>query len=75
LLKRATPRGKPIAPDLARGDASRARVRVAIEHVFAARKCRVGLVICSVGLARLGLPTLITNMICLAWCVTPAASV
>jgi hypothetical protein len=43
--------------------------------VFAARKCRVGLVICSVGLVRVGLPKLITNMICLAWFVTRAALV
>jgi hypothetical protein len=32
-------------PHLMRGNASWARVRVAIEHVFAARKCRLDLVI------------------------------
>jgi transposase len=30
-------------PHLVRGNASRARVRVAVEHVFAAQKCRLGL--------------------------------
>ena len=58
-------------PHIARGNASRARVRVAIEHVFAAQKCRLGLVIRTVGLARattkLGLANLVTNMRRLAW--------
>jgi len=40
------------SPHLARGNAARARVRVAIEHVFAAQKCRLGLIVRSVGLAR-----------------------
>jgi transposase, IS5 family len=64
-------------PHLARGNASRARVRVAIEHVFAAQKCRLGLVIRSVGLARatarLGLANLATNMARLAWFAARAA--
>jgi transposase, IS5 family len=70
-LQRAKPRSKPMPPHLARGNATRARVRVAIEHVFAAQKCRLGLVIRSVGLARatarLGLANLVTNMRRLAW--------
>ena len=64
-------------PHMARGNATRARVRVAIEHVFAAQKCRLGLVIRSVGLARatarLGLANLVTNMTRLAWFATRAA--
>ena len=64
-------------PHLARGNASRARVRVAIEHVFAAQKCRRGLIVCAVGLARatarLGLANLVTNMPRLAWFATRAA--
>jgi hypothetical protein len=51
-------------------------VRVAIEHVFAAQKCRLGLVIRSVGLARatakLGLANLVTNLCRLAWFETRA---
>jgi transposase, IS5 family len=70
-LQRPKPRGKPMPSHLARGNASRARVRVAIEHVFAAQKCRLGLVIRSVGLARatarLGLANLVTNLTRLAW--------
>jgi IS5 family transposase len=45
-LQRPKPRGRPIPPHIVRGNASRARVRVAIEHVFAAQKCRLSLVIC-----------------------------
>jgi IS5 family transposase len=70
-FQRAKPRGRPMPPHMVRGNASRARVRVAIEHVFAAQKCRLGLVIRSVGLARattrLGLANLVTNMRRLAW--------
>jgi IS5 family transposase len=70
-FQRPKPRGKPMPPHMVRGNAGRARVRVAIEHVFAAQKCRLGLVIRSVGLARattkLGLANLVTNMRRLAW--------
>jgi IS5 family transposase len=76
-FQRPKPRGRPLPPHLARGNAARARVRVAIEHVFAAQKCRLGLVIRSVGLARakakLGLANLITNMCRLVWFETRAA--
>ena len=62
---------------IARGNASRARVRVAIEHVFAAQKCRLGVIVRSVGLARattrLGLANLVTNMTRLAWLAGRAA--
>jgi len=70
-FQRPKPRGKPMPANLSRGNARRARVRVAIEHVFAAQKCRFGLIIRSVGLARattkLGLANLVTNMRRLAW--------
>jgi IS5 family transposase len=70
-------RGKPMPPHITRGNATRARVRVAIEHVFAAQKCRLGLIVRSVGLARatarLGLANLVTNMTRLAWFATRAA--
>jgi transposase, IS5 family len=70
-LQRPKPRGKPMPPHITRGNATRARVRVAIEHVFAAQKCRLGLVVRTVGLARartkLGLANLVTNMRRLAW--------
>ena len=70
-LQRPKPRGRPMPPHMVRGNASRARVRVAVEHVFAAQKRRLGLVIRSVGLARarakLGLANLVTNMRRLVW--------
>jgi transposase, IS5 family len=70
-FQRPKPRGKPMPPHMVRGNARRARVRVAIEHVFAAQKCRLGLIIRSVGRARartrLGLANLVTNMRRLAW--------
>jgi transposase, IS5 family len=76
-FQRPKPRGQPMPPHLARGNASRARVRVAIEHVFAAQKCRLRLVIRSIGLARaktkLGLVNLVTNMRRLVWFETRAA--
>jgi transposase, IS5 family len=76
-FQRPKPRGRPMPPHIMRGNASRARVRVAIEHVFAAQKCRLGLVVRSVGLARatarLGLANLVTNMTRLAWFATRAA--
>jgi transposase, IS5 family len=76
-FQRPKPRGKPMPRQIARGNASRARVRVAIEHVFAAQKCRLGLVIRSVGLARattrLGLANLVTNMRRLVWFATRPA--
>ncbi len=70
-FQRAKPRGRPMPAHLARGNATRARVRVAVEHVFAAQKCRLGLLIRTVGLARattkLGRANLVTNMRRLAW--------
>jgi hypothetical protein len=45
------PRGRPMQPHLSRGNAGRVRARAAIEHVFAAQKCYLGLVIRSIGLA------------------------
>jgi IS5 family transposase len=76
-FQRPKPRGKPLPPHIARGNARRARVRGAVEHVFAAQKCRLGLVIRSVGRARattrLGLANLVTNMRRLAWHATRAA--
>jgi IS5 family transposase len=77
-FQRPKPRGRPMPPHMARGNARRAWVRVAVEHVLAAPKGRLGLVMRTVGLARatarLGLATLITNMIRLAWFATRAAA-
>lgn len=76
-LQRPKPRGKPMAPNMRRGNARRASVRVAVEHVFAVQKRRLGLVIRTVGKARaeakLGLANLVTNMLRLTWFETRPA--
>lgn len=46
------PRGRAMPAHVARGNATRARVRARVEHVFAAQKHRFGLIIRTVGLAR-----------------------
>ena len=56
---------------IARGNATRARVRSRVEHVFAAQKCRLGLIIRTVGMVRagvkIGLANLTYNFTRLAW--------
>ena len=56
---------------IARGNASRARVRSRVEHVFAAQKCRLGLVVRTVGMVRarvkIGRANLAYNFTRLAW--------
>ena len=70
-LQRAKPRGKPMPPNIRRGNATRGKVRAAVEHVFAAQKQRLKLIIRSIGLARattkLGLANLTYNLLRLAW--------
>lgn len=70
-FQRAKPRGKPMPPHIARGNATRARVRSRVEHVFAAEKRRMGLVVRSIGLARatakIALANLAYNMRRLVW--------
>ncbi len=56
---------------VARGNAKRGRVRAAVEHVFAAQKRRLGLVIRTVGIARarvkIGLANLAYNLTRFTW--------
>ena len=77
-LQRPKPKGKPMARNVRRGNAKRAKARVAIEHVFAVQKTRLKLIIRSVGqvraAARLGLANLVTNLLRLTWRETRAAS-
>ena len=51
-FQRPKPRRKPMPPHVARGNATRARVRSRVEHVFAAEKHRMGLIVRTVGLIR-----------------------
>ena len=70
-VQRAKPRGRPMPPHIARGNATRARVRSRVEHVFAAEKRRMGLVIRTIGLirasAKITLANLAYNMRRLVW--------
>ena len=70
-FQRKKPRSKPMPAHLIRGNATRARVRSRVEHVFAAQKCRLGLVVRTVGMMRarvkIGLANLAYNFSRLAW--------
>jgi IS5 family transposase len=76
-FQRAKPRGRPMPPNIARGNAARARVRAKVEHVFATQKRRFGLVIRTVGVvratAKLTLANLVYNLRRLAWIETRSA--
>jgi transposase, IS5 family len=60
------PKGRPMPPHIRRGNASRSRVRAAIEHVFAHQKGPMALCIRTIGIARarvkLGLANLTYNI-------------
>jgi IS5 family transposase len=70
-FQRKKPRGKKMPDHIARGNATRARVKLRVEHVFAAQKCRLRLVIRTVGVgrgrAKIGLANLAYNFTRLAW--------
>jgi len=70
-FQRKKPRGKKMPANIARGNATRARVRSRIEHVFAAQKCRFELLTRTIGLVRarvkIGLANLAYNFIRLVW--------
>jgi transposase, IS5 family len=70
-FQRKKPRGRRMPAHIARGNATRARVRARVEHVFAAQKCRLGLVVRTVGMvrarAKIGMANLVYNFTRLAW--------
>ena len=70
-FQRKKPRGRKMPAHVARGNATRARVRSRVEHVFAAQKCRLGLIVRTVGMvrarAKIGMANLAYNFIRLAW--------
>ena len=74
-FQRKKPRGRKMPAHIAGGNAVRARV----EHVFAAQKCRLGLVVRIIGLvrarAKIGLANLAYNFTRLAWLHRRTASV
>ncbi len=77
-FQRAKPRGRPMPAHIARGNATRARVRSLVEHVFATEKRRMGLVVRSISLARatarITLANLAYNMRRLVWIERRAVS-
>ena len=70
-FQRAKPRRRPMPAHISRGNATRARVRSLVEHVFATEKRRMGLVVLCIGLvratARITLANLAYNMRRLVW--------
>ena len=70
-FQRAKPRGRPMPAHIRRGNATRARVRAKVEHVFAAQKRRLHLIVRTIGLARattkITLANLAYNFTRLAW--------
>jgi IS5 family transposase len=70
-FQRKKPRGKKMPAHITRGNATRARVRSRVEHVFAAQKCRLGLIVRTIGMTRarvkIGLANLAYNFTRLAW--------
>ena len=70
-FQRKKPRGRRMPMHIARGNATRARIRARVEHVFAAQKCRLGLIVRTVGMvrarAKIGMANLVYNFTRLAW--------
>lgn len=70
-FQRPKPRGKAMPAHIGQGNATRARVRAKVEHVFAAEKRRFALVIRTIGLkratAKIALANLAYNFTRLAW--------
>jgi IS5 family transposase len=77
-FQRRKPRGKPMPAHIRRGNTTRARVRARVEHVFAAEKRRLHLVIRTIGQARatakITLANLAYNFTRLAWLTRQAAA-
>jgi transposase, IS5 family len=71
------PPRRQLSEQQAKANASRARIRSGIEHVFAAQKHRMGLFVRTIGLARarvkIGMANLAYNFARLAWLSTRAA--
>lgn len=70
-FQRPKPRGKAMPAHIGQGNATRARVRAHVEHVFAAEKRRFALIVCTIGLkratAKIALANLAYNFTPLAW--------
>jgi IS5 family transposase len=76
-IHRKKPKGKPMPATTARANGAKAKVRAAVEHVFAHEKGPMGLVVRTIGLARarvkIGLANLVYNMRRAVWLTGRAA--
>ena len=65
------PKGRPMAPHIRRGNASRSKAHAAVTHVFARRKDGMGLFVRTIGIARakvkIGMVNLVYNIGRLVW--------
>jgi IS5 family transposase len=56
------PKGKPMSKTVAKGNATKSKVRARVEHVFAEQKDRMGLFIRTIGIARAAATITLANM-------------
>jgi IS5 family transposase len=63
-FQRSKARGKPMSAHVRRGNRTRAKGRARVEHVFAAQKRRLHLVIRTIGLARAKTKITLANLAC-----------
>ena len=70
-IHRRKPKGRPMPKTVARANATKSKIRVAVEHTFAHQKGPMGLVVRTIGIARahtkIGLANLAYNMRRLVW--------
>ena len=77
-VHRKKPKGRAMPERTRRANARKSAVRSRVEHVFAEQKCRMGLIVRTIGLARattkIGMANLVANMKRLVWLnrTTPA---
>jgi len=70
-VRHRKPKGRPMAPHIRRGNASRSKMRAAVEHVFARQKGPMRLFIRTIGLVRarvkIGMANIACNISRLVW--------
>ena len=76
-IHRKKPKGKPMPANIARANATKSKVRAAVEHVFARQKGSMGLFVRTIGIARatvkIGLANITYNMKRAVWLTEMAA--
>jgi transposase, IS5 family len=56
------PKGKPMANNIKRGNATKSKIRAHVEHVFADQKARMGLAVRTIGIKRAEATIILANM-------------